>query len=421
MEYTNIYIYILSIFLDSMLVILLFSYIDGKFVNFFYVFILFFFGIFLGNGADFILLLFVSLIEKKDKKIELLNSLLLSLVIFFIASILAASILMQFVFENDLLYVIFKTILSILLILLITIIYNLIVKSTINEQKKSKTLMLFLINMYIILIFFMYSVQYYKAYDKFIIGILLFVVVQLIFTYQLFLRDQKKRQKNYENQLFRNQLDNLKKYTQNLEEDYQSIRKFRHDYKNMLLSLRINVENKEYDEITHFLDNLSDYSDSYFQNSTMDVFMDLSNIQNEYLKSIFINKLQDILKLKLNGQFECYDIVKDVNMDIFDAIRMISITLDNAIEAAEDSIEKKINIALLDTESEFMLKVENTFNDNQEILSKLMLAGYSSKNNHLGLGLSNIQEIKKKYPNVFVQYEKEKNWFFVKIMISKGE
>lgn len=189
----------------------------------------------------------------------------------------------------------------------------------------------------------------------------------------------------------------------------------------MLLSLRINVENKEYNEIICFLDELEDYSESYFNNSTMDIFKDLSNIQNEYLKSIFISKLRSILKLDLNCQFECRDIIKDFGIDIFDVIRMFSITLDNAIEAAVESEEKQINIALLENESFFMLKIGNSFNNTQEKLTKLMVEGYSTKVNHSGLGLTNVKEIQKKYANVFVQYEHNDSFFSVKLIVNKEE
>lgn len=274
--------------------------------------------------------------------------------------------------------------------------------------------------MYIVILILVTFFRKLRVYDVLIGFVLLVIIFQTIFIVIFFLRDRKKRQEKYEEQLYKNQLESLKNYTEQLEKDYQSTRKFKHDYKNMLLSLRINVENQNYGELTSFLNELDNYSEKYFVNSAMEVFKDLTYIKDSYLKSIFINKLQLMLNKGINCQFECRDLIDNPMIDLVDLIRILSIFLDNGIEASLETEEKRMAIGLSKTDTGLTIIIANSYRNNQESVSKLMEQGYTSKTNHSGLGLTNVQEIKNKYPNLFIQYEKEEQLFTVKILIDEG-
>ncbi|PJN78202.1 hypothetical protein CWE03_08340, partial [Lactobacillus johnsonii] len=50
-------------------------------------------------------------------------------------------------------------------------------------------------------------------------------------------------------------------------------------------------------------------------------------------------------------------------------------------------------------------------------LSKIQQTGFSTKKNHQGLGLSNINQLKQKYPTLFVNYRINNNWFIFTLNI----
>lgn len=104
-------------------------------------------------------------------------------------------------------------------------------------------------------------------------------------------------------------------------------------------------------------------------------------------------------------------------MSIFDFVRVVGITLDNAIEGAETADTPKISILIYQDKRQLELVVENTSQLTNIPLSRLMIQGTSSKENHKGLGLSNIQEIKKSHPNLYIQYEKKINKFSANIIV----
>ncbi len=64
----------------------------------------------------------------------------------------------------------------------------------------------------------------------------------------LFIRITIRQREQYEQQLKRKELVYLKKYTDSLEKDQEKFARFRHDYKNLLLSLK-EIANQNHDSI----------------------------------------------------------------------------------------------------------------------------------------------------------------------------
>ena len=65
-----------------------------------------------------------------------------------------------------------------------------------------------------------------------------------------------KRQ--YQNQMRKQQLDDLRLYTKQLEQSQLDLRKFRHDYKNMLLGIRELSKSEGISAVNQYLDSLSE-------------------------------------------------------------------------------------------------------------------------------------------------------------------
>ena len=73
-------------------------------------------------------------------------------------------------------------------------------------------------------------------------------------------------------------------------------------------------------------------------------FKILKNINNEVLRSIFINKLNSIYQKDIKYHFECLTEINDLpNIDLFDLIRIIGIAYDNALEECVNLRHSGIN------------------------------------------------------------------------------
>ena len=123
-------------------------------------------------------------------------------------------------------------------------------------------------------------------------------------------------------------------YTAQIEELYDKLRRFKHDYKNILLSLEYCLDN----------DDLAGAKKVYHQaiaptrsiiSPELQLISQLQNISDPALKGILSNKLA--LALAKNLRVTC-EIAQKITLDPrvtqLDMVRLLSIFMDNAIEAA---------------------------------------------------------------------------------------
>lgn len=373
--------------------------------------------------TSFIMYLFIP--HQKNPDHFLINTILLSSLVKLLASILNNSTILTFLakaisLRNFTGYP-FITI-QILIELAVAAVFLFVYRTFDLENKlaikDSSVLGLLLGYLYVVIFFFMKSIQYYQAYSDLISGILLFILIQCIFIVILFLREIQNQKVAYSRELTRNQLKNLKMYTDQLEKDQIKLRGFKHSYKDLIANLRTVADTGNYEAMTNSLSKLEDYSDSYFDNISMQLFKDLNNVKNPYLKSLLISKLTLISQHKTNCHFECKDVVDDVSINIFDLVRLLGISIDNAIEATNDQAHGEIQIAFVKDNQQLAILINNT-TDTDNSVSDMLQEGYTTKKNHSGIGMVNIQDIKLKYPNLFVQYRKNSSWFNLSILITQ--
>lgn len=115
---------------------------------------------------------------------------------------------------------------------------------------------------------------------------------------------------------------------------------------------------------------------------------------------------------------EIVEPIDKINLDIIDLSRCLGIILDNAIEATLYSKEKKLNITFIKKNSSILIVVSNTFEGEIPPLSKIFKAGFSTKGENRGLGLSNLKDIMNKYSNATLDTSIENNRFIQNMTIS---
>ncbi|WP_251547583.1 sensor histidine kinase [Limosilactobacillus caecicola] len=129
-------------------------------------------------------------------------------------------------------------------------------------------------------------------------------------------------------------LENLESYTSELEVLYDDMRRFKHDYKNILYSLKSALNTNQIEYAQQSLDQLTSSTDSLINLPTQ-MIGQLQNIQNSGIKAVVYGKINQALKHDLNVKLEIVapiDLTK--SLDQIDAIRVLAILLDNAIHAA---------------------------------------------------------------------------------------
>ena len=209
------------------------------------------------------------------------------------------------------------------------------------------------------------------------------------------------------------QLQNLSNYSQQVEGLYQEIRSFRHDYANILSSLKIGIDQKDINLVSQVYDSVLKNSGEKLKGKRFDV-AHLRNINDLALKSLLLSKLSEAQNLSIPVSLEISEQLSIKNMEQIDFLTITSILLDNAIESAA---EGGIAICFLeDTEwNKLVMIVKNSTLEREIELRDIFKRDNSSKGEGRGIGLANVRRILKSYPNVCLKTT-SKNYTFTQIL-----
>lgn len=358
---------------------------------------------------------------KKEKDYLLLNDLLFCTFIIFCVTTLSSTIMVQILPHNRIVGftgIFIQLFVEIIVISVIIFFYKKNKFHTVAEKYESATIACLLIYLLLVILLISYAAHYYNAYDHFIFGIMIFLIVQTAFVIFLFLKILTRQKTKYKAKIEKQELESLKRYTESLEKQQQQLSKFRHDYKNLLLSFKEIAKSNYSVVLTEQIEMLERYSDKYLDKGEFD-YKALYNIHNEFIKSLLIAKLHQAKKLDITCHFECQKPLYDMMIPIFDCVRILGILLDNAIEAASECDNRLLDLMVYQDDSQIEFIIKNTYKKLNISIEELQERGISTKKNHSGLGLGTIQEFNQKYPNIFIQYQQEEGFFSAQLILLK--
>jgi len=130
------------------------------------------------------------------------------------------------------------------------------------------------------------------------------------------------------------QLQELATYSQHVEMLYGEIRAFRHDYLNILTSLKLSIEHEDLKGIREVYENVLRESGQQFYDSKFDIAK-LSHIENPAVKSVLSAKLLEAQNKGIGISVEIDEPVRDLFIEVLDFITFLSILCDNAIDPSK--------------------------------------------------------------------------------------
>lgn len=213
----------------------------------------------------------------------------------------------------------------------------------------------------------------------------LFIVVGSI---MLIIGYMKELKSNYENRHLKER--NL--YIKELERKNTELRRFKHDYKNLLTSLSVSLRSNSSDNDS--IQRLLDYADSNVDMTSTVENANLYHLNDDLVKGIIVTKLVAAKNKHIETNFEVdknISIPKKLSVEV---TRILGILFDNGIEASLLNSHPKMNFALVSFDNYLEFILENNVSPNEDInLNQISKTGYSSKKGHNGLGLSTVNEI----------------------------
>lgn len=244
------------------------------------------------------------------------------------------------------------------------------------------------------------------------------ILLQMFFGiggYYALVKIQQELATRKEQEQMQKMITQQKIYTEYLEKEEDKLRAFRHDYKNMLNSLKISIQNQSADQA---LIDLESYTENNLGKISFSKYHDINHLKIDSLKSILITKLTEMKNLDIDYRFECVKEIKKLskNLNEYDLTRIVGIVLDNAIEESlvikKEQELPKIEIMLFQEKGNFEFEVRNKVSKkNITSVDKMRKKRFSTKKNHRGLGLDNIESISKKYSSMKISYQKMNGHF----------
>lgn len=289
---------------------------------------------------------------------------------------------------------------------------NLKVEEIILEKDQTYLMITFsIISLLMIYFNIIFGKDYYESPLLRITSFCLLLAEFLFSTYTMFYFLKSIRMEE-ENRRKEDMLIQAEVYTKEIENLYFSMKEFKHDYNNMMLTMSCFIEDEDIEGIKdYFYTEIYPYShDKFISSLRID---SLIRIKVSQVKSLIASKiaLAQGVDPPINFEVEVSSNITNIDMDMIDLGRAIGIILDNAIEAARECKNSYIKVVLSKSPRGIIITTRNNFLGEIPNIYELYERGVSTKGASRGLGLSNLKEIAVKYDNVTVDISRLENEF----------
>ena len=190
----------------------------------------------------------------------------------------------------------------------------------------------------------------------------------------------------------------MERYSRHIEELYKEVRSFRHDYSNLLTSLRLGIEEEDMEQIKEVYDSVLKDSSEKLQDNKYDLGR-LVNIRDKALKSLLAGKFLKARDKKIVFNVEVPEEIQVEGMRLLDFLTIVSILCDNAIEASAEASQPHVSIAFFKNGAQETFIIENSIREEGIDVSEIFSFGVSSKGEDRGVGLYTVMKIVESHPN----------------------
>lgn len=182
-------------------------------------------------------------------------------------------------------------------------------------------------------------------------------------------------------------------YAMQLEEENQNMQYFRHDYKNILLTMSIFMEKNDMEGLKrYFYEDLKLHSNEELYLAPL--HKDLQNLEILPLKGVIMEKIKRAEELDIAVSVQIPTPIQHVNMPIIKLVRCLSILMDNALEESKLVDTPEITIELQQQKADLAIKIANKKHTPKTVpVGNLVRKGYTTKGEGRGKGLASLTRL----------------------------
>ena len=319
----------------------------------------------------------------------------------------------------------FEDLITVTLLFLTNKVSSFYLKRVINNIEKFKSYATFIITTLVIMLITynfisIYSILdsknfllYYLASSTILVFFLIFIFISSSLLKNLHIKIEVEAEKQ--------KLEQQKKYIEALERNNNEIRKFKHDFNNIILGLEGYITNNKVDNVKlrdYFYNNIKDFNTKIELDNI--VLSHLNNIKVLSIKNLLTNKIISAQNNDFKVNICIEDEINDFYINEMQLSRVLGIFLDNSLEAGlELDNNRFLELIILKVNKTIAIQITNTFKNNNLDIDKINESGYSSKGENRGIGLSSANDIISKH-NMILNTRIEDN-LFKQILTIEGE
>lgn len=226
--------------------------------------------------------------------------------------------------------------------------------------------------------------------------IILCILIFFILRYVLY--------KMIDHRIERFQSDLIEKQVQEIQNMYKQVRGWRHDYRNHIQNMKIQLDNGNYDKLNNYLNELST------DLNTVDTVIKTGNIMAD---AILNSKLSIAEKLKIKLNIKA-NIPEKLPLTDVELCSILGNMLDNSIEACNSlpQSERFLRVYIGRLKGQFYISIQNSAG----VIKKDKNTYLSTKSGEHGYGIFRIDRMVKKYHG-YVNRQNEEGVFATEILI----
>lgn len=236
------------------------------------------------------------------------------------------------------------------------------------------------------------------------IGIIVLVIVSFYMTYYL----SKSNAEAERLRMVRQQEEYRISYALNIKEQYEEIRRMRHDMKQNFAVISTLHREHKYDEANEYVSRVSD---------NLKKFEMVVDVHNDFINAILNSKLS--IASQYGIRVICALSSNIDGIDDIDLCNLLGNILDNAIEAAKHCKNGYIEVSIRSDENMVLVIISNTIAESVLNQNKELKSTKKDSARH-GYGVKTIRSIAEKYSGTASFYE-EGDMFFCQIMMYKQQ
>lgn len=193
-------------------------------------------------------------------------------------------------------------------------------------------------------------------------------------------------------EILRRETEFQKMYIQTLNDAIDTMRGFKHDHNNMVNAMGGYLALEDYKGLKEYYKQLQNECHTVNSLTTLN-----ENVKADpALYGLLLSKISYAETRNITFYITLLSNLQGVSMRSYDMCKVLGILLDNALEAADTSDKKRVELCVREKHEGVQVEIFNSIAAPVDI-DKIFISGYSTKAGHSGFGLWEVKKIIKKY------------------------